>query len=94
MKVYAVELTVTVLVAAEDAAGAERVARAQRDEIINEADLEVSVNRQIHTIAQAQELYWEGSMLPYGTGTARLNELLIPAEPPADRDDKTLDMFS
>lgn len=94
MKVYAVELTVTVLVAAEDAVAAERVARAQRDEIINEADLEVSVDRRIHTVAQAQELHWEASMLPYGTGTARLSELLIPAEPPPGRDDKTLDMFS
>lgn len=79
MKLYMVDITTHIVVAAHDKDHALDVARdCRRDAISDDMDPQIDVGREV-TKLQDLEDGWDGECIPYGgDGNTRLAELLLP----------------
>lgn len=96
MKPYAVEISFSIVVMAEDADAAASIAEDHSREAWNDtSDQDFSYPREVKTIADLHRAGWCGESIPYGgDGDTPLKDILaaIADEPTAD--DKTIDMFA
>jgi hypothetical protein len=95
MKPYAVEVSFTMVVMAEDETDAYQCARENASEAWGDTyDPRIDVCEQMQTEADLKRHRWDGQCIPYGgDGNTRLSDILSTLEPAPDRDDKTIDMF-
>lgn len=96
MKPYAVEVSFTMIVMAEDETEAYHVA----DENAREAwgDTQSPDYMVLNPVTSEEQLKfrgWDGNCIPYGgDGDTRLKDIIANLEPELVRDDKTVDMFA
>lgn len=97
MKPYAVEVSFTMIVMAEDETEAYEVAEEWADEAWGDTSSgckDFHVAGLVHNDADLKRHQWDGACLPYGgDGESRLSDILANLEPEPERDTKTMDMF-
>lgn len=95
MKPFAVEVSFTMIVMAEDETDAYRAALNDASEAWSETyDQDYRVLGEIKTEADLKRHKWDGQCIPYGgDGNTRLSDILASIEPEPERDTRTIDMF-
>jgi len=95
VKPYAVEVSFTMIVMAEDESHAHEVAEDWADDAWrDDASKAFNVDGVVSSDADLLRHGWDGYCLPYGgDGESNLKQILASQEPEPARDDKTIDMF-
>ena len=93
MKPYAVEVSFTMIVMAEDENEAYTVAFDEADDAWRDtSDKDHTVLGPVRSEDDLKRHGWDGQCIPYGgDGETRISDILAELQP--DRDDKTIDMF-
>jgi hypothetical protein len=97
MKPYAVEVSFTMIVMAEDEDDAYAVAEEWADEAwgdTSSGSKDFHVDGLVRNDADLKRYKWDGQCLPYGgDGGIRLSDILAALDAEPERDTKTIDMF-
>lgn len=95
MKPYAVEISFTMIVMADDESDAFHCARENASEAWGDTyDPSFDVCGQVKAEADLKRHKWDGQCIPYGgDGDTRLSDILATIDAEPERDDKTIDMF-
>lgn len=96
MKPYAVEVSFTMIVMAEDEDDAIDVAEGNADDAWrDDGSKDFVVSGPIRSVEELSRHGWSGECLPYGGDSdANLRDILDAIEPEPERDTRTIDMFS
>lgn len=96
MKPYAVEVSFTMIVMAEDEGDAYQCARECGSEAWGDTyDPKFEVCEDMKTEADLKRYKWDGQCIPYGgDGNTRLSDILAAIEQEPERDTRTIDMFA
>jgi hypothetical protein len=95
MRPFAVEVSFTMIVMAEDEGDAYQCARENASEAWGDTyDPQFDVCEQMKTEDDLKRHKWDGQCIPYGgDGNTRLSDILAAIEAEPERDTKTIDMF-
>jgi len=96
MKPYAVEVSFTMIVMAEDESDAYEAALSDADDAWSDAyDKDYTVLQAINTEEDLKRHGWSGDDTPYGTDSHEpLRTILAELPPVVERDTRTIDMFA
>jgi hypothetical protein len=98
MKPYALTISITTIVMADNEQHARFVAEHEKGEIFGDAygdQIKYSPATEMTCEADLSKVNWDGFCLPYGgDGNTRLNDILASIEAEPERDTKTIDMFA
>jgi hypothetical protein len=96
MKPYAVEISFTMIVMAEDEDDAIEAAEDFADDAWrDDASKDFNVYGPVRTEGELAKHGWDGECPPYnGDGETRLKDILASMEPEPQRDTRTIDMFT
>jgi hypothetical protein len=97
MKPYALTISLTAVVMADNEQHARVVAEHEKREIFGDAlgdQIKYSAATAMTSEADLAKVGWDGQCLPYGgDGSTRLSHIIANLQPEPERDTKTIDMF-
>lgn len=95
MKIFAVKITTTAMVVAENEEEAAEIAVEEEHSIFTDGTCDHEPPEVVASEAELAKHGWDGECIPYGgDGNTRLKNLFALVEPEPVRCDKTIDMFA